>query len=338
MSVGDNASVWAEAAGANGLQFSSEGGETPDLVGTRGGSRVVVQCAFAEKGESENGTRLGYWYPCVSVYFAEPLLLELSLEDTAVVSIDARRARQLFGARDAGGSSPKERIAAMLAAPMPGRRAIRGDDERITCELHPTWGSLLGGNHSLSHAGISWALSELAAIVSTIDAAHAKLGVPSWIAEVRRNWRELAERRELRLDERELLLRSPNMTCEVRSGTRRTTAIEARFTVAPREPFCLAGVRLRGPWEHRLARLFGSSVPSTGDDAFDRRFDAGGNVPRALLGPDARESLVLLHREAAACVRVTAEGLSATFDGIPETDDLESLLDAAESVVDSVKS
>lgn len=336
MAFGDNGSVWAEAARANGLELSTQGGDTPDLVGTRGGSRVVVECAFAEKGESEQGGRLGYWYPCVSMYFAQPLLLELSIEDTVIRSCDPQRVAALFGSRDPDG--PKHRIAAMLDAKMPGRRVIRGDDERITCELHPTWGSVLGGNHSLSHTGISWALSELAPIVSAIDAAHAKLGAPKWIADVRKQWRALAVRRDLQVDERELLLRGANVTCHVKSGTRRTTTIEARLSTAKRAPFHLAGVALRGPWQHRLARLFGAKVASTGDDAFDRRFDARGDVPRGLLGPDGRKPLVLLHREASARVNVTADGLSATFDGIPEADELESLLDAAESVVDCVKS
>ena len=340
MGIGDNGDEWAEAARANGLDFATRSGDTPDLVGTKGASRVLVECVFEEKSESENGGRVGYWYPRVSLYFAEPLLIELKIEDTDFRSNDPRRVAALFKGRDASGSSPKERIAAMLDADQPGRRVIGGDDERITCALHPTWGSVLGGSHSLSAAGISWALSELAPIVEAIDAAHAKLGAPSWIDDTRKRWRGVAERRDLELDERDLEMRSTKITCWVEvESSRRTTTIRARFSGSERDAFKIAGTALRGPWEHRLARLFHSkTIPSTGDDAFDRRFDVGGSVPRGLLGRKARKALVMLHRESVGQVHVSTNGLSVTFDGIPETEDLDSFLDAAESVVDSVKS
>ena len=107
MGIGDNADVWAEAARENGLDFASEGGDTPDLVGTRGASRVLVECVFEEKSQSENGRPIGYWYPRVSLYFAEPLRIELKIEDLDFRSNDPLRARALFKELDASGISPK---------------------------------------------------------------------------------------------------------------------------------------------------------------------------------------------------------------------------------------
>lgn len=61
-------------------------------------------------------------------------------------------------------------------------------------------------------------------------------------------------------------------------------------------------------------------------------------LPCTLLERKARKALVLLHRETGGLVNATEKRLSATFDGVPDTDDLEGSLDAVESVVDRVES
>lgn len=114
--------------------------------------------------------------------------------------------------------------------------------------------------------------------------------------------------------------------------------LHARWPDAGCESFEIAAVPMRGAWEHRIARFFGAKVPSTGDDAFDRRFELRGNPPRGLSKKAARRALVMFHRETAGKVNVAGEGLSVTFEGIPGTEDLESFLDAAETIVDSIKS